>query len=84
MAWLDSAYDSLKGVNIKSALRKVGYTKCWDEFTFRNCALRSFAPDELCVHEQDEQESALENIFDQYDDVMVSLHLQEANAPGQE
>ena len=43
-----------------------------------------FAPDELCIPEQDEQETALENMFDQEDDVMVSLHLQEADAPGQE
>lgn len=35
LCWLDSAYESLADVDMKSILLKIGYTKCWEHAQFR-------------------------------------------------
>ena len=84
MAWLESACTRLEQVDMKSELRKVGYANCWEDVDFRRQASQRFSPDAEFVPEEDEREYAVQHKCDQEDDVMVSLMVQEADAPGQD
>jgi hypothetical protein len=42
LEWLQHAYSTLDKVDLKSALCKVGYNKCWDDACFRTESMRRF------------------------------------------